>query len=330
MTEQELDKQLKTGNLLPVYFLFGEETFLSDRAVRRVIEQAIDPAMQDFNLNIYFGAECSGAEIIETAQTLPMFSNRRLVVVRQADKLPANAQELLLKSYLADPAPETVLLFQAIKPDFRRKFFSELKKKAGFIEYKKLYENRLAPFINAEAQRLGKRIDTAAIELLTFIVGNDLHELTSQIEKAALYVGGAAVITLEDIRQIASQSKNFNAFELARFMGEQELAKALHTLQSVLESGLEPVMVLGALTSHFRKLWRIRELLDQNLSASQIGTRLKINQFFLAGEMVQAKKHSIKQLEQLHTAIYNADLGMKSGGLAADLLHGLVFQACRK
>ncbi len=329
MTEQELDKQLKTGNLLPVYFLFGEETFLSDRAVRRIMEQAIDPAMQDFNLNIYFGADCSGAEIIETAQTLPMFSNRRLVVVRQADKLPDDAQELLLKSYLADPAPDTVLLFQAVKADFRRKFFSELKKNAGSIEFKKLYENRLAPFINAEAQRLGKRIDASATELLTFIVGNDLQELTSQIEKASLYVGVAAVITLEDIRQIASQSKNFNAFELARFMGEKDLAKALHTLQSVLDSG-EPVMVLGALSSHFRKLWRIRELLDQNLSASQIGTRLKINQFFLAGELAQARKHSIRQLEQLHTAIYNVDLGMKSGGLAADLLHGLVFQACKK
>ena len=160
MTEQDFEKQLKTGSLLPVYFLYGEEPFLVERAGRRIMEQAIDPAMKDFNLNIYYGADCKGTEILDTAQTLPMFSDRRLVVVRQADKLPAATQEGLLP-YLANPCPETCLLFLAAKPDLRRKFFLELKKQPGTLEFKKLYDNKLGPFIASEAQIQGKKIDGA-------------------------------------------------------------------------------------------------------------------------------------------------------------------------
>jgi len=53
------------------------------------------------------------------------------------------------------------------------------------------------------------------------MVGNNLQELVSQVEKASLYVGSRPVITLDDLRAIVSQSKVFSAFELARYMGEK-------------------------------------------------------------------------------------------------------------
>ncbi len=327
MTEQELDKQLKAGSLLPVYFFYGEEPFLVERAARRVVERAVDPAMKDFNLNIYYGAECKETEILDTAQTLPMFSDRRVVVVRQADKLPAATQEQLL-GYLNNPCPETCLLFQAAKPDLRRKFFAELKKQPGTLEFKKLYDNKLGPFISAEAQSQGKRIDGAGAELLAFMVGNNLQELVSQVEKAALYVGSRAVIGVEDIKAIVSQSKSFTAFELARFMGEKNLPKALATLQSMLQNGEEAIMVLGALASHFRRLWRVRELLDQKLSPADIGKQLKIHQFFLNEQITQARKYAVPELATLFERLYQGDVGLKTGGQAATILQGLVYDAC--
>jgi DNA polymerase-3 subunit delta len=328
MTEQDLDKQIKTGSLLPVYFLYGDEPFLVDRAARRIMEQAIDPAMKDFNLNVYYGAECKGTEILDTAQTLPMFSDRRLVVVRQTDKLPVATQEGLLP-YLANPCPETCLLFLAAKPDLRRKFFAELKKQQGTLEFKKLYDNKLVPFISAEAQTQGKKIDGAGAEMLAFLVGNNLQELVSQIEKAALYVGTRPVIGVDDVKAIVSQSKEYSAFELARFMGEKNLPKALATLQSMLQNGEEAIMILGALASHFRRIWRIRELLDQKITPVDISKQLKIHQFFLNEQISQARKYSVTELEVLFERLYQGDVGIKTGASSATVLQGVVYDSCK-
>ncbi len=327
MTEQELEKQIKTGSFLPVYFFYGEESFLTERAGRRIMDQAIDPTMKDFNLNIYYGAECKGAEILDTVQTLPMFADRRVVVVRQADKLPVTTQESLL-SYLVNPCPETCLLFLAAKPDLRRKFFLELKKQPGALEFKKLYDNKLGPFISSESAVHGKKIDAAGAEMLAFMVGNNLQELVSQIEKAALYVGNGPVIGVEDVKAIVSQSKAFTAFELARCMGEKNLPKALATLQSMLQNGEEAVMILGALASHFRRIWRIRELLDQKLSTADIGKQLKINAYFLGEQIAQAKKYCIRELEALFERMYQVDVGIKTGATAVTGMQGLVYDAC--
>lgn len=327
MTEHDLEKQIKTGSFLPVYFFYGEEPFLVERAGRRIMDQAVDPAMKDFNLNIYYGADCKGTEILDTSQTLPMFAERRVVIVKQADKLPTSTQEGLLP-YLANPSPETCLLFLATKPDLRRKFFSELKKQSGTLEFKKLYDNKLGPFISSEAAAHNKKVDNAGAEMLAFMVGNNLQELVSQIEKAALYIGSKPVIGVEDIKAIVSQSKTFTAFELARYIGEKNLPKSLATLQSMLQNGDEAVMILGALSSHFRRIWRIRELLDQKLAPADVGKQLKINTYFLGEQIIQAKNYSVAELEAMFEMLYQGDVGVKTGASSATVLQGLVYDAC--
>lgn len=327
MTEQELDKQLATGAFAPVYFLYGDEPFLAERASRRIMERAVDPAMKDFNLNVYYGSDCKGTEILDTAQTLPMFAERRVVLVKRAEGLPSATQEGLLP-YLANPCPETCLIFVAGKPDLRRKFFAELKKQPGSLEFKKLYENKLGPFISQEAASHGKKIDGAGAELLAFLVGSNLQALSSQVEKAALFVGNRPNITVEELKAIVSQSKEFTAFELARFIGEKNLAKALATLEAMLTNGEEAVMILGALASHFRRIWRIRELLDQKLPLAEIGKQLKIHQFFLGEQVAQAKKYATVELEQLFERLYQADRAVKTGSSSATVLQGLIYDAC--
>lgn len=327
MTEQELDKQLARNELLPIYFLYGEEPFLVERAGRAIMDKAVDPAMRDFNLNIYYGGDCRGTEILDTAQTLPMFAERRVVVVRQAEKLPAATQEGLL-AYCVDPCPETCLLFLAAKPDLRRKFFAELKKRPSSLEFKKLYENRLAPFITAEAAGHGKKIESAGAELLAFLVGNNLQELVSQVEKASLYVGNRSAITLEDVRSIVSQSKSFSAFELARYLGEKNLSRAMATLQAMLQNGEEAPMILGALSSHFRRIWRIRELLDRKLPPAEIGGQLKISSYFLGEQLSQAKRYPVSELRDLFERFYRCDLAVKTGAASATALQGLLYETC--
>ncbi|MBW4053912.1 MAG: DNA polymerase III subunit delta [Proteobacteria bacterium] len=328
MTAQEFELSLKKGTIPTVCFLYGEEQFLVERAVHMLLERAIDPALKDFNFNVYFGNESKGIDIIDSAQTLPMFSERRAVLVKRAEQLKADALEAMLP-YIKNPSPGTCLLLTGTKIDQRKKFFVELKKHGVLVEYKRFYDNKLAGFIQTEAVAQGKPIETPAAELLAALIGNNLQELSSQVEKLVAYAGSKSRIALDDVRTMASSSKAYTAFELAKFLGMRDLSNSIKSLDALFLHGEDAPMIIGALISHFRKLWRVRELLDKKMPQADIGRELNINAFFLGDIVTQARNFSRRELQRIFEEFYRCDVASKTGGgQSYTLLHGMTMGIC--
>ncbi|ABK99345.1 DNA polymerase III subunit delta [Pelobacter propionicus] len=327
MTPQELETSIRGGRLPLLCYLYGEESFLIERATRLLLEKAVDPSLKDFNFNVFFGNESRGIDIVDAALTLPMFAERRAVLVKRAELLKVDALEVLLE-YLRNPATGTCLVFNGLKIDQRKKFFQELKKQGALVEYKRLYENKLSAFILGEAKTQGKPMEPAAADLLSFLIGNNLQELSSQIEKLVLYAGDRPRITLDDVREVASSSKAFTVFELARYLGIRDLSSALKSLDTLFRNGEEVPMMLGALARHFRQLWRVRELLDQGVPQSDIGRQVGINPYFLGEYLQQARNFPRPELSSIFEELYRCDLASKSGGHPYTLMHGLVTGIC--
>ncbi|BCS53854.1 DNA polymerase III subunit delta [Geobacter sp. SVR] len=329
MTAQELESAIQKDRLPAVCYLYGEESFLIERMARKLLERAIDPSLKDFNCNVYYGNESKGIEIVDAAQTLPMFAERRAVLVKRAELLKADALETLLP-YVRNPVASTCLIFTGLKIDQRKKFFLELKKLGALVEFKRLYDNKLPGFIAAEAVALGKPIEPAAAELLALLIGNNLQELSSQIEKLVVYCGNRQKITLDDVRSIASSSKAFDAFELARFLGTKDLRNALKSLDALFRNGEEIPLVIGALARHFRQLWRVRELLDRRVAQAEIGREVGINAYFIGEYLQQAKNFRKDELKNVFEGLYNCDISSKTGGNAYTLMHALVVTICTR
>jgi DNA polymerase-3 subunit delta len=327
MTPQEFEKSFSKGTFPPVCYLYGDEPFLVERAARMLLDKAIDASLKDFNLNVYFGNESKGVDIVDAAQTLPMFAERRAVHVKRAEQLKAESLEILLP-YIQNPASSTCLLLIGTKIDQRKKFFLELKKHGVLVEYKRLYDNKLTDFIQSESLSHGKPIDSAAAELLAALIGNNLQELSSQIEKLLVYSGKRARISVDDVRTAASSSKAFTAFELAKFLGLRDLPNSIKSLDALFLNGEETPMVLGALTQHFRKLWRVRELLDAKIPQADIGKELNIHAFFLGEIVQQARNFKRSELNRIFDEFYRCDVESKSGGQPYSLMHGLLFAIC--
>jgi DNA polymerase III subunit delta len=330
MKTEEFEHDVQTGVLGPLYYVYGDEPYLVERGVRLLMAKGVAEDFREFNLTVFYGNEAKGTEIVEAAQTMPMFADRRVIVVRKSSALSASALEIL-SSYVQDPAPTTCLVFQGEKIDQRKKFFLDLKKRGCLVEYRRLYENQLGPFIKNEAATFGKRLEPAAQEMLGHLVGNNLQELATQIEKVATYVGERGTITVDDIRQIASDTKVDSVFDLANALGEKNLAKALRTLHTILRDGEAPLMLLAMMTRHFRQLRLVKELLEKKLSSPEIGKAAGINPYFLKGVIDQARNYRLSEFVKIFELIYSADLGLKtSGGRPHDLMERLVMSICMK
>ncbi len=327
MTDQQFDSDIRKAELKPVYFLYGEETYLVSRAQKRLLDVAVDPDTKDFNLSVFYGAECTAVQVVDAASTLPMFAERRVVLLKNIDKLPTDGHDRML-AYLADPAPDTCLICVATKPDMRRKLYAELKKQPGSLECKKIYDNRLAPFVIAEAQTMGKRIEKAAADVLVFLIGNQLQSLITQLEKLVIVVGGRDTITVSDVQASVSSVKEFTAFEFAAAVGLKDLEQALRSLDTLLRNASDSYTVVGSLASHMRRLWRVRELMDAAASNDQIVAATKIPAFFLKDALLQAKNYRCSELQQVILDLYEADRNIKSGrgGGVTNVLYQLVYQ----
>src|SRR6185369_12402761 len=111
--------------------------------------------------------------------------------------------------------------------------------------------------------------------------GNNLQELSTQLEKLAVYAGTRNRITVDDVCAIASSTKAFTAFELARYLGLKDLQNSLRCLDTLFRNGEETFQIIGALTRHFRQLWRVREMQDRKAPQADISKETGINPYFL-------------------------------------------------
>jgi DNA polymerase-3 subunit delta len=328
MKPDEFIKAIEKGDIRPLYYLYGDESYLIEKSAKKLLSRLIPADMRDFNLNVYYGNECTGEEIVASAQTLPMFAEWRAVLVKNSDKLPAAALDVLA-AYVQDPSPSTCLVFQGEKVDQRKKFFTEIKKSGDLVEFKRLYENQLLPFIRNEAAEHGKKFQPAAAEMLVCLSGNNLQELVSQIEKIVLFVGERDVVEMDDVKAVVSDTKVDSVFELANSLGEKNLDKALRNLHTLVHDGEAPLLILSMLGRHFRQLWRVRELAEKKTSAPEISKAVGVHPYFLQGILRQSKNYRVNELKEIFEKFFTLDLALKSGsGKPSLLLEQLVMEIC--
>jgi DNA polymerase-3 subunit delta len=182
--EKALHAALKTRVFDPVYYLFGEDDFLKEQATRDLVDAAAEPSTRDFNLEIRRASELDAESLDSLLSTPPMLAERRVVVLRDVDKLKKGARTLLDR-YLVRPAHDTVLVLVApsgVKPD------KGLSTHATVVEYAPLTGDRLPRWVSYHAQQaLGRAITPEAVTLLVEAVGGDLAQLTVELEKLASY-----------------------------------------------------------------------------------------------------------------------------------------------
>ncbi len=319
MKPDELQRKLRNRQVPELLYLYGQESFLVQRAVSLVRRALLPTGKDDFNDSQFYGKEATAGQIIQAAMTLPVFAERRLVTVKDAQQLPAAELDELI-TYLKNPVPETCLLFVGDKIDSRRKFFQQFKKCGVLVEFKPLSERELPGHIRSFLEERDVRITGDALDLLCAMLGGGLHEVHSELEKLLTYLGQRTLADVADIQAIVSRGHTENIFELGNAVGRGDAARALALVKALTDAGEAPLKILSLLVRHFRQLWKVRELQTQNHGKREIASLAGVPFFVVDALVAQGKRFSRQDFQQAYELFLETDLAMKSSGADAEAL----------
>src|SRR3954453_1587362 len=246
-TLDALLRSLKKGDLAPVYYFQGPEDVLKDEAVRTILDQALDPAMRDFNFDQRSAGQLDPEEVHSLCNTLPMLAERRVVVLRdlEAWKRKTKGKNEFLR-YLERPNPATVvILLQGGGEDTEDK---ELAGRSYSVRFEPLSLGQATKWILRQAERQKVNLEPAAAEHLVNAMGPGLGALSSELGKLASLPADKP-ITPEQVGIFVGVRQGETLLDWRTAILEEQSGRAVSLLSSILAqpsmSGVKMVTALG-------------------------------------------------------------------------------------
>ena len=336
--EKALHAALKKHEFDPVYYFYGDDDFLKDMRVRELVEAAVDPATRDFNLELRCGTEVDAEALDSLLSTPPMLAERRVVVMREVDKLKKDARKLL-DDYLKRPAADSVLLLVSLSGIKVDKGLSE---RSTAVEFAPLTGDRVPKWVAYQAETvLGRIITPAAVFLLVEAVGDDLSQLAMELEKLASFssdmIDEAAVSSIVGVRRGESLGDLLDA------VAARDATTALTLIPGVLQQPKMSAVLIGmhlatqTLALSYGEAARARGIPARSLY-NEFMTLLKETGAFPGrpwGDAVNAwtkysERWSAGELDVALAALLAADEAFKETKISSDvqLLTSLVLALC--
>ncbi len=308
----EFRRSLDAEPLKPVYLFTGAEAFLQEQGVQAIIEKALEPSERQMNLEIlYAGTDVTGRALVERAQTLPFLGQRRVLVVRQADKWK-NADLESMTHYAQSPAESSVVILASPEERLKTQPWNKLADKAYHVECYPLFDNQVPSWVERRIADHGKRISREALPLLIEKVGQHLGDLDNEIIKLVNYVGQEMIITEDHVKAAAGDLRHETTYALNTACGLKDLSRAFNLAERVLEEGLAPLQVLGSLTWHFRNLYQLKSKLSRGNEAAKVLAGYRNPQAKKEMEQ-QLQAYKLEEFNQVFTGLLDLDVRAKSG-----------------
>jgi DNA polymerase-3 subunit delta len=324
---QEFLKKIEGKKTSRIYLFSGKEEFLKREALDKLIGLSVPAPHRSFDLDVLQASRSSATEIINKASTFPVASQRRLVIVYDADRLTPSDKKLLLMHLKGIP-DSCCLVLVTSKMDRRTKFYLDLEKAATVVDFPELYDNQIPSWISNRVKSYGKNMKTEAIQALQNWAGKGLPDLANEIEKLALFVGGKKTITPEDVGKVVGYSGSDSVFRLLNSVGNKDTKQALEVLNNLFSWGEPPGTMVFWLTEHLIRLLKVKEF-DHTKSDTSLSSYLKVHGYFLKDYKEQSKNFTLDQLEKGVVLIHQADKDLKRSFLPPDLiLEILVYNLC--
>jgi DNA polymerase-3 subunit delta len=265
-------------------------------------------------------AEASGEDAVAACNALGLFGGEARLVVVGGVEVWKVADVKAIESYLAAPAPMTVLALvgDGVKRD------SALAKaigKTGDVLAYDVSKKQLPEWVAEQFARLGASAERDACRALVETVGDDVGDLASEVQKLATWANGEP-ITSAAVEQLAVGRAETPIFAVTDAWGRRDVAATLGAAESLLERSHRPrsgelIRLVASLVGHIGRVRKVSRLADEGVRSNEIASRLKMHPFVAEKAAKQAGNFSPEELAQATVRLAELDAGAKGGSRLA-------------
>lgn len=311
-----LQQELKQNMIRSIYLLYGEEAYLKKQYERRIIE-ACSNETDTMNCHQYEGKGINPREIIDLAQTMPFFADKRLIVVKNSGFFKGACDELV--DYMQEVPDTCCLLFVEDEVDKRTRLYKAVKKYGMAVEFKQQNEKTLAAWILSLMKKEDKNITKADLDYFMEKTGAEMNLICQELEKLFCYTYGRNCITRQDIENICSKQITNQIFDMINAMAEQKVKRALTLYYDLLSLKEAPLKILALISRQFNLLMQVKDLVRLGKDKSEIASKTGLPPFFTGRYISQSGRFTMEQLKGAVRDCIQAEEDVKTGKMADKL-----------
>lgn len=314
---KRLKMDLKQRSLGRLYIFHGEETFLLHRYLEQIQKLLLDPLTESFNFHRMNSETFTADSFMNAVENLPMMAEYTLVQVDDVDlfKLGEDARNKIIEVFTGIPDYCTVVFTYIAapwKPDKRqRKLWEAVEQHAAIVEFDKQSQHDLIAWVGRHFAANGKRIPNDLCAYLIDITGGTMTDLAGEIEKISAY-SGTEEIRKSDIDAVTEPVLDAVVFQMTDLLSAGRYDEALVKLRQLLKMREEPLMILGAVGNHFRRIGAARTLLDYGKTSYDLQKLCGLPDFAARKTMDAARRFSPGFCKRASELILETDYRMKT------------------
>lgn len=307
---QKLNEEIKSGQLKPLYLLYGEEAYLL-RQYKYKLKNALISEDDSMNYHYFEGKDVNIGEVIDLAETLPFFSDRRVIIIENSGLFKRGGEQLA--EYLKQPSETTFFILLEKEIDKRSKLYKSVTAKGRAVEFKAQDEGILKRWILGILKKENKKITERDLQLLLEKTGTDMSNISKELEKLVCYCIDKEAIEGADIEAVCTRQINNQIFDMMNAIAEKKQKKAMELYYDLLTLKEPPMRILFLLARQFNLLLQVKELNNKGYPTKIIGEKVALPGFIAGKYVSQAAKFSSNALRLAVNACVETEEAVKTG-----------------
>lgn len=309
---QTINEDIKNGTFKPVYLLYGEEAFLK-QSYKKKLRAAIS-GDDTMNYNYFEGKGLDVNELISLADTMPFFSERRLILIEDSGFFKTSSEALA--EYLPTMPDTTCIVFVEEAVDKRNKLYKKVKDLGHIAEMKRQDSAQLARWAATILAQNGRKITPSTMNLFLERVGDDMENIRMELEKLVCYTMGRDVITKEDVDAVGTVHVTSRVFDMVAAIVAGNTKKAMDLYEDLLTLKEPPMRILFLIARQFNQLLQIKELTAAGKDKGAMASALKVPPFAVGKLTAQARAFTRDQILSWVTLCVETEEAVKTGRLS--------------